>query len=62
MIDFYKIQKGDKFKVVFEEKFVEEESIGIGRIKAAYFNHRKEDFYAIYFKQNQNIRYNIKKL
>ncbi|MFT4757199.1 MAG: hypothetical protein ACI91R_001851, partial [Vicingaceae bacterium] len=29
-IDFYRIQKGDEFKVIFEERFVDGESIGVG--------------------------------
>ncbi len=48
-IDFYRIQKGDWFSVVYEEKFVEGQSIGIGRIYAANFNHLSEDNYAFYY-------------
>ncbi len=51
-IDFYRIQKNDAFKVVFEEKYVDGESVGIGEIKYAYFKHANEDFYAIYFEQD----------
>ena len=50
-VDFYRIQKGDAFKVIYEEKFVEGEAVGIGRIKGAYFKHFREIFYAIYFEQ-----------
>jgi murein DD-endopeptidase MepM/ murein hydrolase activator NlpD len=52
-IDFYRIQKNDAFKVVFEERFVDGVSVGIGEIKYAYFKHRKEDNYAIWFEQDQ---------
>ncbi|MBW8050557.1 MAG: peptidoglycan DD-metalloendopeptidase family protein [Cytophagales bacterium] len=48
-IDFYRIQKEDKFKVIYEEKFVDGRSIGFGKILAAYFNHAGKDFYAFYF-------------
>lgn len=51
-IDFYRVQKGDNFKVVFEEKYVDNEFVGIGAIKAALFNHYGEDFYAIPFEQD----------
>lgn len=51
-IDFYRVQKGDEFKVVYEEQFVEDKSVGIGNIKYAYFKHSNEDFYAIYFEQD----------
>ena len=52
-IDFFRIQKGDHFKVVYEERFVEGEFIGIGRVYAALFNHNKEDFYAFYFQETE---------
>ncbi len=44
-IDFYKIQKGDWFKVIYEEKKVDSLTIGVGKIKAMIFNHQKRDFY-----------------
>lgn len=51
-IDFYHIQKGDRFKVIYEETVVDGESIGIKRIKAAYFEHFKKPYYAIQFSQD----------
>lgn len=56
-IDFYRIHKGDKFKVVFEETTVDGESVGIGRIKSAVFSHDGEDFFAIYFEQKGSGAY-----
>jgi murein DD-endopeptidase MepM/ murein hydrolase activator NlpD len=50
-IDFFRIQKGDKFKVFYEERFVEDEFVGIGRVWAAKFIHQGEDFYAFYFRE-----------
>lgn len=51
-IDFYRIQKGDWFKVLYEEKFVEGKSVGLGKILAANFNHYDKDFFACYFVQD----------
>ena len=51
-IDFYRIQKEDWFKVVYEEKYVDGESIGIGKVLAANFNHMDKDFLACYFVQD----------
>ncbi|PCJ77659.1 MAG: peptidase M23 [Flavobacteriales bacterium] len=51
-IDFYRIQKGDEFKVVYEEKYVEGNPIGIGKIKSADFIHKDEHFYAFHFDQS----------
>jgi len=48
-IDFYRIQKGDYFKVVYEEKMVDGEVIGIGKVKAAQFHHFNDDFYGYFF-------------
>jgi murein DD-endopeptidase MepM/ murein hydrolase activator NlpD len=46
-IDFFRLQKGDRFKVVYTEKFVDDSiSIGIERIKAAYFEHNGKPLYA----------------
>ncbi|HEX7585786.1 MAG TPA: peptidoglycan DD-metalloendopeptidase family protein [Prolixibacteraceae bacterium] len=56
-IDFYGIQKGDKFRVIYEENFVSGKSIGIGRIFAAQFVHANEDFYAFRFTQNNEESY-----
>ncbi|WP_230409037.1 peptidoglycan DD-metalloendopeptidase family protein [Zooshikella harenae] len=41
------IRKGDSFKVVYEEKYLEGEKIGEGNILAAEFNNRGEAFTAI---------------
>jgi murein DD-endopeptidase MepM/ murein hydrolase activator NlpD len=56
-IDFYGLQKGDKFRVVFEENFVYGKSIGIGRVFAAQFYHAKENFYAFRFTQDNEDSY-----
>lgn len=56
-IDFFGLQKGDKFRVVYEENFVYGKSIGIGRIFAAQFVHAKEDFYAFRFTQKNEDSY-----
>ncbi len=46
-IDFFHLQKKDKFKVIYEEKFIDDTtSVGIGDIKAAYFEHKGTPFYA----------------
>jgi len=50
-IDFYRLHKGDRFKIIYTEKFVDDTvSIGIERIKAAIFEHAGKDFYAFEYK------------
>ena len=48
-IDFFGIQKGDNFRVIYEELYVEDEYIGLGKVIAAGFNHVGHDNYACYF-------------
>lgn len=55
-IDFYAIQKGDQFKVIFEESFVDSTSIGVD-IRACEFKHAGEGFYAFQFIQHDTIAY-----
>ncbi len=56
-IDFYRIQEGDRFKVIYEERFVDGESVGIGDIKTAVFRHKGEDYYAFRFQQEGKSNY-----
>ncbi len=51
-VDFYRIQKGDRFKVIFEEEYIDCEPVGVGEIKAAWFEHRGTDFYGFMFEQD----------
>lgn len=44
-IDFFGIQKGDYFKVIYEAKFVDDKFVGIGRIKTVLFNHMDKSRY-----------------
>lgn len=51
-VDFYRIQRGDYFKAIFEEIYVDGERIGIGNILAAEFVHRDQPFYSYRFVQD----------
>lgn len=53
-IDFFRIQKNDKFKVIYDELFVDDESVGIHKIQAAEFEHFGNNFYAYYFHQGED--------
>ena len=49
-LDFYKLQKGDSFKLVFEEKYINDSLFaGYGDIKSALFKHNNQDLYAFRF-------------
>jgi murein DD-endopeptidase MepM/ murein hydrolase activator NlpD len=49
-IDFFRLEKGDKFKIIYTGKFVDDSIyVGLNRIHSAFFEHRKTPFYAIEF-------------
>ncbi len=46
-VDFYHVYKGDKFKIIYDELFIDDSiSVGIGKIHAAYFEHHGKPLYA----------------
>ncbi|MFC5194028.1 MULTISPECIES: M23 family metallopeptidase [Bizionia] len=49
-IDFTRLQKGDHFKIIYTDKYIDDTIYaGIDHIKAAYFEHKSEPFYAFEF-------------
>jgi murein DD-endopeptidase MepM/ murein hydrolase activator NlpD len=56
-IDFFGLQKGDQFKVYYQEQFVDGQSIGIDNINAAWFKHMDKEYYAIPFVQDSTIEF-----
>jgi len=56
-VDFFGIQKGDSYKVIYEERFVEGKSIGIGKIHSAVFDCEGRPFYAFYYIQDSTGDY-----
>ena len=51
-IDFFGIQQGDRYKVIYEESFVDSTSLGIDKIIGAWIYHNGHDFWAIPFIQD----------
>lgn len=51
-IDFFGLQKGDQFKVIFDEIMVDSQRIGTGKIHGAWFRHMEQEIYAIPFVQD----------
>jgi len=56
-IDFFGIQKGDHYKVIYEDLKVDGKSIGVGKILAACFNYMGNDIYAFRFGKNGETGY-----
>ena len=57
-VDFFGIQKGDSFTVIYDERFIDDSvSVGIGRIWGAKFSQGGKEYYAIPFRQGGKIQY-----
>lgn len=49
-IDFNRLQPGDRFKVIYTDKYIDDSIYaGVDRVKAAYFEHNKKPIYAFEF-------------
>lgn len=56
-IDFQRLQKGDKFKLIYTERQVEGETVGIESIDGVYFEHFGSPYYAFPFDQCEGTDY-----
>ena len=56
-VDFQRLQKGDQFKLIYEEYLVNNQPIGIGTILGIYFEHFGKGEYAIPFDQGEGLDY-----
>ena len=56
-IDFFGIQKGDKFRLLYEEQFVDTVSTGVGPVHAVEFEHMGKNYYAFRFSQDEGFDY-----
>ena len=56
-IDFFGIQRGDSYKVIYENLWVDGQLIGVGKILAAVINHYHKNHYAFYFVQDSTGDY-----
>ncbi|SDL66301.1 peptidoglycan DD-metalloendopeptidase family protein [Kriegella aquimaris] len=55
-IDFFRLQKGDKFKVIYKEKYINDTIYaGAGPIESAYFEHNGRPIYAFAY-ENDSLK------
>jgi murein DD-endopeptidase MepM/ murein hydrolase activator NlpD len=52
-IDFYHIQDGDRYKLIFERRYIDGNPVGIGRLKGAYYKNADNDYYAVYYENEE---------
>ena len=56
-LDLFKVQKGDRFKMIYEEIRIKNEPVGVGRVLAAHFERDQESYYAFYYDQQGRTDY-----
>lgn len=56
-VDFFALHEGDEFTVIFDERFIDGESVGVGTVWGAIFNHAGKEYYAIPFDQGGKLSY-----
>jgi murein DD-endopeptidase MepM/ murein hydrolase activator NlpD len=56
-VDFQALQRGDEFKVVYEEKIVDGKVVDVSGIQLAYFLHNGKPYHAIPFEQNGELNF-----
>ncbi len=56
-VDFFRIQEGDEFTVIYEQERVGDQVVGIGEISGAYFKHWGEEYYAVHYDQGTESDY-----
>lgn len=56
-IDFFSIQKGDRFTVIYDRQMVDTVDVGLGRVWGAEFVQGDKSYFAIPFKQGDKVQY-----
>jgi murein DD-endopeptidase MepM/ murein hydrolase activator NlpD len=56
-VDFHHTQKGDRFKLVYEQDVIDGEVVGIGAVKAALYSTSGNDHYAVYYENDNHKGY-----
>ncbi|MBP7184835.1 MAG: peptidoglycan DD-metalloendopeptidase family protein [Saprospiraceae bacterium] len=49
-VDFHHFQPDDKFKVIYEQEYIDNKPIGVGRVLAAYYKNSEKEHFAYWYK------------
>jgi len=52
-LDFYSIQNGDEFKLIYEELSVDGEVVGVGNLLGAYYKNYGNEYYAVHYENEK---------
>lgn len=53
-IDFYHVQQGDSFRLIYESKSIDGEMVDIGKLLGAYFKNENKEYYAVYYETEKH--------
>ncbi len=53
-VDFYYIQKEDKFKLIYERHYIDGKPVGVGEVHGAYYKNVDNEYYAFYFENDRH--------
>lgn len=53
-VDFYHIQKGDKFKAFYDQDYIDGKLVGIGKLYGAYYETADQEYYAVNFETEKH--------
>lgn len=56
-VDFFRIQKGDEFKIIYEQERVNDKVVSVRKVTGAYFKHYSQEYYAVYYDQGTQSDY-----
>jgi murein DD-endopeptidase MepM/ murein hydrolase activator NlpD len=56
-VDFQSLQKGDVYKVVYQEKVIDDVVVDVSGIQLAFFEHKGKPYHAIPFEQNGELNF-----
>ena len=52
--DFHKVKQGDRFKLVYENAYIDGKAVDVGDLRAVYFEKEGDSYYAFKYKHNGN--------
>ncbi|MEP7320319.1 MAG: peptidoglycan DD-metalloendopeptidase family protein [Saprospiraceae bacterium] len=52
-IDFYHVQHGDSFRLIYETRSIGKEVVSVGNLIGAYFKNENKEYYAIYYESEK---------
>lgn len=51
-VSFYHTKKGDRFKVIYERKYIDGEPVSLGRMLGAYYENKYGEYYSVYYEND----------